>query len=178
MRNWISNSSEVLEALGQTTPKVPKNLNIDPEAIYTKVLGMWWCPTQDSFTFSTKAGNISKALEIVAGKPTKRQVLRTLMTIFDPLGFLAAFLVYLKILLQDIWRSNIDWDDEINDEHYDRWVKWLKVLPEVQNIKIPRCYISNRSADGASTTIQLHVFVDASENAFAAVAYLIYGIHQ
>lgn len=46
----------------------------------------------------------------------------------------------------------------------------MRCLPTVESLKIPRCYIiSNPKPDSEK---QLHVFVDASENGFAAVAYL------
>ena len=48
--------------------------------------------------------------------PTKREVLRTLMSIYNPLGLIAHFLIYVEILLQAIWRMQIDWDDTISNK--------------------------------------------------------------
>lgn len=100
----------------------------------------------------------------------EREVLRTLMSVFDPLGFLASFLVFVKILLQKIWRSKVLWDEQIGNKFQNDWLIWTSFLPSVREIKIPRCYTNGlvlRSDHG----IQLHVFVDASENAYAAIAY-------
>lgn len=90
------------------------------------------------------------------------------MSVFDPLGFLAAFLVYIKILLQEIWRSAKGWDEAIADSHYEKWLTWIDVLPKIETLRIPRCYRSHALSGGST---ELHVFVDASENAYAAVAY-------
>lgn len=170
IRNWISNSTEVLEALQPSTLRSNKNLSISSELTTEKVLGMWWDTEIDCFTYSITCAKVNK--DVLAGRrrPTKREVLRMLMSIFDPLGFLSVFLVYIKMLLQDIWRSSVDWDEPINDEQFDKWLLWINLLPEVEKIRIPRCYSFKISPEEPKET-QLHVFVDASENAFAAVAY-------
>lgn len=170
IRNWLSNSSEVLAKLNIPLTAANKNLNISPELHAEKVLGMWWCTKSDMFTYSTSLNRLSN--DILTGKchPTKREVLRTLMSIFDPLGFLAFYLIYVKMLLQEVWRSGVDWDDKIDDDQLEKWNTWISILPEVSNVRIPRCYRHKISSERPYKT-ELHVFVDASENAFAAVAY-------
>lgn len=168
IRNWVSNSQRVLQALlGDTTEE--KNLDLSPEMTTEKVLGMWWCTEADVFTFKIGWDRYDRDLLEGRRRPTKREVLRVLMTIFDPLGLIAPFLVYLKILLQDIWRSGILWDDKINDKSFSKWIIWLRVLPQVERIQIPRCF---RLGFPDYDEVQLHTFVDASENAMAATCYL------
>lgn len=36
------------------------------------------------------------------------------MSIFDPLGMLAPFVNKSKILLGDIWRSTVEWDEQVD----------------------------------------------------------------
>lgn len=79
--------------------------------------------------------------------------------------------MYLKILLQEIWREGTGWSEEISTKIVGKWRKWLEVLPSVENVLIPRCY-RHLTALGENYTIQLHTFVDASENGTAAVSYL------
>lgn len=92
------------------------------------------------------------------------------MSIFDPLGLISHFLMYLKVLLQDVWRSGIHWDEAIEDTLFEKWCRWLKVLPQVENVEIPRWFKSADFPD--SCTIQLHTFVDASETGMAAAVFL------
>ncbi|XP_053699346.1 uncharacterized protein LOC128746321 [Sabethes cyaneus] len=169
MRNWISNSPAVVEAMKETKTD-EKNLNLGPELGTEKVLGMWWCTATDTFTYKL---SVKHDRDLLAGtrKPTKREVLRTLMAVFDPLGLISNVLVYLKVLFQEIWRCGIDWDDEIPDSLNEKWEKWIEVLPKVQYVRIPRCYRSITSLT-PETNIQLHTFVDASLSGFAAVVYL------
>ncbi|XP_055591249.1 uncharacterized protein LOC129743288 [Uranotaenia lowii] len=169
MRNWISNSPVVLAALNQPDC-LEKSLNLDSELSTEKVLGMWWCTATDSFTYRLSRRHDA---ELLSGKriPTKREVLRTLMSVFDPLGFLANLMIHLKIILQQIWRISIGWDEQIPKNIFDHWLEWIAVLPKVEGIRIPRCFRLEVSIE-SDTIVQLHTFVDASELGYAAVLYL------
>ncbi|XP_058839589.1 uncharacterized protein LOC131695077 [Topomyia yanbarensis] len=166
--NWTSNSQGVLKAL-QMINTTDKNLDHSPEIATEKVLGMWWRTEADVFTFKVGWDRYDRDLLEGHRRPTKREVLRVLMTIFDPLGLIAPFLAYLKILLQEVWRSGIQWDDKIDDNILTKWRTWLRVLPEVEQVQIPRCFRSNFT--NGYEDVQLHTFVDASENAMAAACY-------
>ncbi|XP_075170482.1 uncharacterized protein LOC142242847 [Haematobia irritans] len=164
MRNWHTNSNRVLHSLDtkeQTQGKKFEGPNSDME----KVLGMWWDTEKDEFGFFE---NYSDTIKDQNFKPTKRNVLRVIMTIFDPLGLLAHFVIHGKILMQDIWRSGVGWDEPIESAECEKWWKWINILPKISTVRIPRCYpLAYKSGN-----IQLHVFVDASIDAYAAVAYI------
>ncbi|XP_043474387.1 uncharacterized protein LOC122506337 [Leptopilina heterotoma] len=76
------------------------------------------------------------------------------MSVFDPLGFLAPFLIRSKILMQEVWVSGIGWDCQLRDDEYVTW---------------KGCYTQSELEVSDS---QLHIFCDASPKAFSAVAYL------
>ncbi|XP_053686266.1 uncharacterized protein LOC128735804 [Sabethes cyaneus] len=170
IRNWISNSSKVLASL-KGSEADEKCLDLSSELATEKVLGMWWNTRDDVFTYKIGWHRYDTALLAGQRRPTKREVLRVLMSIFDPLGLISHVLSYLKILLQQIWRSGVQWDEPINEDSFHKWLTWLKVLPLVEQLRIPRCYNKLYSMDDADE-IQLHTMVDASENAMAAVCYL------
>ncbi|XP_058816775.1 uncharacterized protein LOC131680070 [Topomyia yanbarensis] len=169
MRNWISNSPAVMKALKENN-KDEISLNIGAELTTEKVLGMWWCTASDSFIYKHSAKHDRDLLD-GNRTPTKREMVRTLMAVFDPLGLISNVMIYLKVLFQEVWRSGIGWDEVIPERLNEKREKWLKILPKVQTISIPRCY---RSATrlGPQTNIQLHTFVDASLSGFTAVVYL------
>ncbi|XP_055623761.1 uncharacterized protein LOC129767164 [Toxorhynchites rutilus septentrionalis] len=169
MRNWISNSPAVVEAMKEDKT-AEKSLNLAVELGTEKILGMWWCTSTDTFIYKLSSKHDRELLE-GQRKPTKREVLRTLMAIFDPLGLISNVLIYLKILFREIWRAGIGWDDLIPESLNEKWEKWLDILPKVQNVSIPRGYRSLTQL-GPQTNIQLHTFVDASLSGFAAVTYL------
>lgn len=91
------------------------DMEVDRERAREKVLGMLWNRTSDLFTYSLKFTKGTSDVLSGLGIPTKRQVLQVLASIYDPLGFLSDYLIYPKILMQDIWRSAIGWNDLIQE---------------------------------------------------------------
>ncbi|XP_065086466.1 uncharacterized protein LOC135708344 [Ochlerotatus camptorhynchus] len=170
IRRWRSNSQDVLNHLGETVFPVVKDLNLDKSDGVERVLGMLWFPIEDELGFSTQVRNDIAAIIDEGRRPTKRQVLRCVMSLFDPLGLLAVYTVHGKILIQSIWRSGSDWDEEVGEEAFNRWLKWIGILNQVDGIRIPRCYIG-QTASTSLHSVELHVFVDASEEAYSAATY-------
>lgn len=169
IHQWKSNSKDVLKTFADTENS--PNLSLDLEKTYEKLLGMWYMPNDDVFTFLLRFGKVSAKILDGSVTPTKREVLRLLMSVFDPNGFLNHFSIHLKILLQDVWRSGKDWDQKIEEKHVKIWRKWVEHLKDVVKIRIPRCFLQQiNNYDG--TEVQLHTFVDASAEAYAAVTYI------
>ncbi|XP_062538870.1 uncharacterized protein LOC134207165 [Armigeres subalbatus] len=100
-------------------------------------------------------------------EPTKRQLARCVMPFFDPQGFLAPYLIFGKVLLQDTWRDGTGWDQQICDGTFKRWKEWISMLDNINHVSIPRCYFSK----GDLSTLEMHTFVDASETAYSCVSY-------
>ncbi|XP_062557548.1 uncharacterized protein LOC134222413 [Armigeres subalbatus] len=85
IRNWISNSRKVLAALQEVNID-EKCLDLSSELATEKVLGMWWNTTDDVFTYKVGWNRYGPALLGGERRPTKREVLRILMTINDVLS--------------------------------------------------------------------------------------------
>lgn len=170
MHQWRSNSTKFMQTFGETHTTYPVNLNPDQEKA-EKILGMWWLPESDYFTFSLKFNKGCESVLKGEKRPTKRDILRILMSLYDPLGLLTHYTSYLKVLLQDIWRSKVTWDEVIEDRHMERWNLWLQVLPSIEQLRISRCFLKEVESY-PSADVQLHIFVDASRECSAAVAYL------
>lgn len=172
LRGFVSNAIELCEVMNDNKPKVDilystnfSNGEISSE----KILGMFWQPSQDIFCFILKFNKVPEAVLNGSRKPTKREVLSLTMSIFDPFGFLANHVVASKVILQELWRHKVDWGSQIPDIIYDRWFKWYKELEKIKQIVVPRCY--GLFFCDPSAIVDLHIFVDASEVAFSAVAY-------
>lgn len=163
MRNWVTNSELVRKHLSEDGSNTQSSFKA-----VEKILGMYWESNNDVLQYKFMFSRLRRDVFHTEVAPTKREVLQVLMSIFDPLGLVSHYTIGLKILLQDIWRSGIKWDDEINTELSVKWHLWLSNLPKISSITIPRCYSKLLKM---TSEIQLHTFVDAGENAYAAVCY-------
>ncbi|XP_055604612.1 uncharacterized protein LOC129752852 [Uranotaenia lowii] len=175
IRNFLSNAPEVLEKIGVPYPHSIKHLNLEPGVEEPekaeRVLGMMWKPQQDFFTFSTSMQPAIEQILKPEHTPTKREVLRTVMSLFDPLGLIAHFVVHGKIIMQELWKYGSDWDDTMPEELREKWHRWTELLAKLNEVSVPRYFFPGIPSVDLND-LQLHVFVDASESAFASVAYL------
>ena len=160
-RKWISNSPKVIEAIPEEDRATEIVINGGQNPI-TKTLGVSWNSTEDVFTLVASPG--SSDIQAI----TKRNVLRKVASIFDPLGFVGPFIIVAKILIQELWSRGYDWDDEIQDDVADKIEAWFEQLQNLDKVKIPRCL---RKVERVKSK-QIVTFVDASQQAYGAVVYL------
>jgi len=100
---------------------------------------------------------------------TKRILLGLVATIFDPAGWLSPFTLRGKLLVQRIWCEKLQWEDEVGQEIAEPLRAWCEEATRLSGITIPRRY---GGATGGESPLTLHVFADASERAYSAVAYI------
>ncbi|XP_062715284.1 uncharacterized protein LOC134291501 [Aedes albopictus] len=167
IRNWCSNERVVLEQLGEGKEQTVIDLDSGADKQSDRVLGLSWDTEADEFRYNTYLLSDISRLRETNTKPTKRQLARCVMSFFDPQGFLAPYLVFGKVLLQDTWREGTGWDEQIDDRTFERWQEWLDILDDINNVRIPRCYFSK----GDLSTLEIHTFVDASEVSYSCVTY-------
>lgn len=121
------------------------------------------------FKFNIKFNKVKR--DVIEGKrtPSKRELLSIIMSVFDPFGFLSNLMIHPKIMMQNLWRRQLSWDEPVPDDINNQWLQWREYLEKVKLFKLPRYYFSGVMC---VNNIQLHTFVDASQDAFAAVTYL------
>lgn len=54
----------------------------------------------------------SKSLRMLKSLDTKRQMISQASKNFNPLGWISPVTMKTKIILQDLWISGLDWEDE------------------------------------------------------------------
>ena len=86
----------------------------------------------------------------------------------DVLGWFSPTIIKVKILLQRVWETKVDWDDPVPPLIQEEWNLWRSQLPSLREVHIPRCYFPKQAQ---IESFQIHGFSDASENAYAAVVY-------
>ena len=162
LTKWISNSSPVIESIPESerAPSLRK-LDFDKSKHVERPLGVQWNVATDTFGFTIT----------IKDRPlTRRGVLSTVSSIYDPLGFAAPFILPAKAILQDLCRKKLGWDDPIPEEETQRWRKWLHELPKLEQFSVNRCF--KPSEFGEIDSRQLHHFSDASQEGYGAVSYL------
>ena len=148
LRKWSSNEPEVMNniPIADRLPAVQISDACDGVSPRTKTLGVTWEAARDVFLFQVKQPDVSIT-------PTKRNVLSAIASLYDPLQFLAPFVIRAKILMQEIWTAGLDWDDILPSHLKAKWTTWVSELTDLSSVTIPR---SLRLPD--PQTIDLHLF--------------------
>ena len=89
------------------------------------------------------------------------------MSIFNPLGIVALFLLSLKLLIQRLTKMGMAWDSEISEPNKTVCNKLINTLLNLNNIVIARCFIPTQNFE-VIRGAQLHVFADASVDGILA----------
>eukprot|EP00112_Aurelia_sp_Birch-Aquarium-sp1_P001131 Seg1117.2 transcript_id=Seg1117.2/GoldUCD/mRNA.D3Y31 product="hypothetical protein" protein_id=Seg1117.2/GoldUCD/D3Y31 len=128
----------------------------------TKLLGLQWSKSEDKIavTFPTKFG-----------ETTKRGVLQTLASIYDPIGIVSPVTLRGKVLFRELCDAKISWDQELPDNIAKRWKRYTENLPI--KMEVVRSLCTYRET---IDSIELHAFGDASEVGTSACVYAV--VHQ
>ena len=106
----------------------------------------------------------TKKFEKCMTAATKRQVLATIASLFDPLGHLTPTTVKKRPFLQNLWIQEKGWDNQLENEDIEIWQKITAEMEELSTISVPR-HIGGENP-------QLIGFCDASEKTYSTAIYL------
>ena len=101
---------------------------------------------------------------------TRRGLLSVVCSVYGPLGFAAPVILPTKLMLQDLCRKKLEWDDPIPIEEKERWLRWIRDLNKFEQLFVDRCFKPREFSK--TVTFRLHQFSDASQQAHGAVSYL------
>ena len=162
LRKWASNNSQFLAIIPTELQETSHTISLDNEdGIPT--LGLQWNPSSDQL----QVRNVKLSSQSNSSVSTKRTVLSTTASIFDPLGLLSPTVIKYKMFIQVLWQHKQDWDTQLPASLQERWNQLLQTIPQLFHLKIPRKVIC---ADAIN--IQIHGFCDASELAYGACLYV------
>ncbi|XP_055615027.1 uncharacterized protein LOC129761333 [Toxorhynchites rutilus septentrionalis] len=161
LRKWSSNCPQVLEHFPADLRDERTVFNLDSSSAPIKTLGLKWQTTTDEFLFDVPKWNDTALI-------TKRIALSDAAKLFDPLGLVGPVIVQAKIYLQDLWRSQKQWDEPLDNELQQRWLEFRKNLDALRNLSVPRWVVPVAKP----VSIEMHGFCDASEKAYGACIYL------
>lgn len=163
LHKFNSNKEEVLDCVERSERATTTDpLELDPTTS-EHVLGIQWCRKNDTFSFS---------VGLKAQSESRRGVLSVIASVYDPLGFIAPFILCGKHILQELCIRGIGWDDPLPEDVKPRWEKWINGLHNLKEITIPRCYHPHDFQN--LVQVELHHFSDASSMGYGACSYLRY----
>ncbi|XP_039546986.1 uncharacterized protein LOC120492801 [Pimephales promelas] len=163
LHKFVSNNKAVLESIP------PSECAVDVTAVdlsltdqpLERALGIYWHLEDDNFRFR---------VNLKDQPATRRGILSVVASLFDPLGFLAPFLLKGKAILQEMCVNGMGWDDPLPDSLRPRWEHWKADLANLEKIEVPRCIVP--AGFQRITKREIHHFSDASTKGYGQCSYL------
>jgi len=156
LRSWRSSYSPLNESAGEHS--------VLDTSEHPRVLGLLWNPVEDTLTFSEFKESI--------GPITKRIICSRIAQIYDLLGILGPVVIRAKIFLQQLWKLHVNWDTILPENLQNEWLTLERDLNIATTLKFARRLFHQKMDMNLAA---IHVFVDASPQAYSAVIYLVYG---
>ena len=143
LRQWFTNS------LALTT--IIDKMGTGSERDQAGLLGMKWNPKEDTLQFPRKAVVIPSGVRF-----TKRQVLSSASSTFDPIGLISPVLVPAKKFISFLWDKGFDWDENLPDELKQQYNQIAK------EVEAASAFVTSRYLGFDKTSpVEIHVFCDA-----------------
>ncbi|GBP94479.1 hypothetical protein EVAR_67191_1 [Eumeta japonica] len=157
LQKWRSNDELTLNALKPEPRQVNKKLSCGSNE--EKMLGLIWRPKSNTLAFDLDLKRVPKGIVLGQKRPTKREILKTAMSVFDSLDIPAPLNIAAKRILQATWKLGTDWDEEVPNDVYKNWNIWLEHLQALRKLDIPQCTsrtVENNLCTTARTSSSRH----------------------
>lgn len=163
LTKFSSNNQDVLNALDKRDKaKEMSQVNLGQEDVVNRALGVVWNVAKDNFGFSVPCK---------CDVSSRRSLLATVGSIYDPFGVVAPALLPARLAFRDLCSDKtVDWDDPLIGPIATAVKRWATELPELNKLQINRCV--KPTTFGRVISNQLHHFSDASEKGYASVTFL------
>ena len=125
LTQWMASSRKLLAELKPFGLAAP-TLDIDFDELPTeRTLGIKWDSQSDSWVFKV----LFSVDESVT--PCKSDLLSIISRVCDPLGFLSPVIFVMKVIMQDVWRLDTSWGEDLPPELVARLFDWYNGLSEL-----------------------------------------------
>ena len=150
LHKFLSNNKDVIKSIPESDrAEGVTEIDLDLDKLpLERTLGVQWCIESDSFEFSI----------VLQDKPgTRRGILSTVSSVYNPIGFVAPLMLQGKSILQELCSLHLDWDDPIPEDVKIRWEKWRMELMKLQSIAIPDVTSPNISVESPERSCMAQV---------------------
>ena len=101
---------------------------------------------------------------------TRRGVLSSVSSLYDPLGFIAPVVLAGKQILQQMCVDGAELDDPLPEALCVKWEKWRASLECLHSLQTERCL--KPKGFGQPVVTELNHFSDASSSGFGQCSYI------
>ncbi len=168
IKKVTSNSREVVASIPETERSQSLNISSfhthETSLPLVKTLGVIYLAEEDAFSFQLQQFKNHT-------RWTKRLLLQMEARLYDPHGLILPVTIHARAIFQESWRATLDWDDPLPEHITSKWQEWLQHLQHLPKLRIPRCIADTQLGPAKNTTFT--IFTDASQVAYAAVAYAV-----
>lgn len=159
LRKWLCNDTKIIKEFDVNRELDVALLEIGEQ---NKTLGIYWDARHDFIKY-----NVDLDFNIQSSQWNKRSVLSIISQIYDPLGLLGPIVVTAKLIMQDLWKQKMDWDQELPLEIKEKWLVFYNNMSNLNTLKITRFVkIPN------FVSVELHGFSDASTKAYGCCIFV------
>ena len=152
LREWGSNCPALLSLLDEEEKVSSSEM---------KILGYIYDSSLDSLQLKVKLLNKDAS--------SKRQILSSLASVFDPLGVYSPIMLQGKLIIRKLCQQLVDWDQPISPEISKLWSKLCDSFSEVSQTSF------DRRTFNSDAPVKLFLFADASKEAYGCAMYAVQG---
>ena len=161
LTKFVCTDKRVVESIPREKQSPITTYELSKTMTTERALGVHWCIETDTLGFRI----------IMKDTPlTRRGILSTISSVYDPIGFAGPYLLKGKRILQQITALNDGWNTAVPTDLASSWTVWRTELPRLEEVTIQRCFKPSKFGDVIKT--QLHSFSDACEYGYGVGSYL------
>ena len=162
MHKWTSNVSELEDS--RDGKEKSDDLSFAKQKLgsqqnESKVLGLPWDKEMDTLTVNFPKSETATS---------KREVLKNLAKVYDPLGLATPLTLQGKLIYREICNLKVPWDAQLSKQLVKKVGSWEQSLPTGVTMPRPVAHYREPVAD-----LQLHAFGDASTHGVGAAVYAV-----
>lgn len=130
-----------------------------------KLLGHLWTVAVDTFSLTVEISP-----EVHHSILTIRLFASLMSQIYDLLGLVSPYIIYLCLIFCKLWAHSLEWDEPVPDELCKEALAAVQDVHLVNQLSLARDVLSSEKSDEPATLL---VYSDASKDALGVVAYTI-----
>ena len=160
LTKFVTNDEGVLlEIDEEDRAKEIKDVKEFDRDVVSKALGVIWDVKEDVFKIR---------VDVKKKDVTRKSMLSTIASMYDPLGLVSPCVITGKMLFQEATRLKLSWDEEVPSSLAEDWKQWLLSLDELRSVSFPRCM----TLIAKVIRYEIHNFSDASQKGYGCCNYL------